>query len=107
MKKNLSKLSRSSNISNIAIALLVGISTGVGAVLFRYLIQFVGKVGYQWVPNAFPNLGKLTVVIVPAVGGLMVGLLIYFFAHEAKGHGVPEVMEAVALRGGRIRPVVA
>jgi CIC family chloride channel protein len=33
--------------------------------------------------------------------------LIYFFAREAKGHGVPEVMLAVAQRGGRIRPAVA
>jgi CIC family chloride channel protein len=37
----------------------------------------------------------------------LVGPLVYFLAREAKGHGVPEVMEAVALRGGRIRPVVA
>jgi CIC family chloride channel protein len=36
-----------------------------------------------------------------------VGLLIFYFAREAKGHGVPDVMEAVALRGGRIRPRVA
>jgi CIC family chloride channel protein len=41
------------------------------------------------------------------LGGLLVGPLVYFFAREAKGHGVPEVMAAVALRGGRIRPVVA
>jgi CIC family chloride channel protein len=34
------------------------------------------------------------------------GSLVYRFAREAKGHGVPEVMEAVALKGGRIRPVV-
>ena len=33
----------------------------------------------------------------------MVGPLIYFFAREAKGHGVPEVMDAVALKGGVIR----
>jgi CIC family chloride channel protein len=42
-------------------------------------------------------------VLIPALGGLVVGPLIYFFAREAKGHGVPEVMEAVALRGGVIR----
>ena len=42
-------------------------------------------------------------IIIPAIGGLVVGLLVYFFAREAKGHGVPEVMEAVALRGGVIR----
>ena len=46
-------------------------------------------------------------LVVPAVGGLVVGPLVYFFAREAEGHGVPEVMEAVALHGGRIRPRVA
>jgi H+/Cl- antiporter ClcA len=41
--------------------------------------------------------------LIPALGGAIVGPLIYFFAREAKGHGVPEVMAAVALRGGVIR----
>lgn len=91
----------------ISTALLVGIGTGVGAVLFRYLIQGVGWVGYQWVPEVTGRWGKLYVVLVPTLGGLIVGPLIFFFAREAKGHGVPEVMEAVALRGGRIRPIVA
>jgi CIC family chloride channel protein len=45
-------------------------------------------------------------VLAPGAGGLIVGLIIARFAAEAKGHGVPEVMEAVALRGGRIRPRV-
>lgn len=91
----------------IATALVVGISTGIGAVAFRYLIQGVEWVGYRWLPGLIADWGKLYVIIVPALGGLIVGPLIYFFAREAKGHGVPEVMEAVALRGGRIRPVVA
>lgn len=91
----------------IGTALLVGIGTGLGAVAFRYLIGAVDWVGYEWFPALTSNWGKVYVVIVPAVGGLLVGPLIYFFAREAKGHGVPEVMEAVALRGGRIRPIVA
>ena len=88
-------------------ALVVEISTGIGAVIFRYLIQAVAWIGYEWIPSVTPGEGKAYVVFVPAIGGLIVGLLIYFFAREAKGHGVPEVMEAVALRGGRIRPIVA
>jgi CIC family chloride channel protein len=91
----------------IGTAVVVGIGTGIGAVLFRYLIQAVEWVGYDWFPRLTSGWGTAYVVIIPAIGGLIVGPLIYFFAREAKGHGVPEVMEAVALRGGRIRPVVA
>jgi len=91
----------------IGTALFVGIFTGLGAVLFRYLISGVAWIGYEWLPDLIPGMGKAYVIIVPAIGGLLVGLLVYNFAREAKGHGVPEVMEAVALRGGRIRPRVA
>lgn len=91
----------------IGTALLVGILTGIGAILFRYLINGVAWIGYEWIPEVTSGLGKSYVIFVPAIGGLLVGLLIFFFAREAKGHGVPEVMEAVALKGGRIRPRVA
>ncbi len=91
----------------IGTALLVGILTGIGAIIFRYLIEAVSWIGYEWIPEITSGLGKAYIIIVPALGGLLVGLLIYFFAREAKGHGVPEVMEAVALKGGRIRPRVA
>jgi len=107
MNNKFEKFFSTSNIGSIIIALLVGLGTGIGAVIFRYLISFFEFVGYSWIPATFPSIGNLVVVIVPAVGGLIVGLLIYNFAQEAKGHGVPEVMEAVALRGGKIRPVVA
>jgi CIC family chloride channel protein len=42
-------------------------------------------------------------ILIPALGGLVVGPLVYFFVREASGHGVPEVIEAVAVRGGVIR----
>jgi CIC family chloride channel protein len=71
------------------------------------LIQGVSWLGFVWIPEITSRLGKAYIAFVPAIGGLLVGLLVYYFAREAKGHGVPEVMEAVALKGGRIRPIVA
>ncbi|MCJ7700079.1 MAG: chloride channel protein [Anaerolineales bacterium] len=101
------RLQPSSELVLMVTALIVGIGAGLGAVVFRYLINGVGWIGYTWFPQISHNWGKAYVIIVPAIGGLLVGPLVYFFAREAKGHGVPEVMEAVALKGGRIRPRVA
>lgn len=47
------------------------------------------------------------VVIIPAAGGLSVGLLIKHFSPESKGHGVSEVIEAVHAHGGKIPTQVA
>lgn len=107
IRKALSNWNSPSEALFIGTALIVGIGTGLGAVAFRYLIQGVEWIGYDWFPAITAQWGKAYVLIIPAIGGLIVGPLVYFFAREAKGHGVPEVMEAVALRGGRIRPIVA
>lgn len=87
-------------------ALIVGIGAGFGAIIFRWLIESFTTLFFDRGRVALGFLGGYYVVLIPALGGLLVGPLVYFFAREAKGHGVPEVMEAVALRGGRIRPIV-
>lgn len=107
LKKTIAFGQQTTDFFFIGTALIVGIGTGLGAVIFRYLIRGFEWVGYEWIPRIISGWGNAYVIIVPAIGGLIVGPLIYFFAREAKGHGVPEVMEAVALKGGRIRPVVA
>ena len=94
-------------LSGLVLAVVVGVAAGLGAVLFRWLIK-----SFQWLfmdggSHVFGFLGQYYIILIPAIGGLLVGPLVYFFAREAKGHGVPEVMEAVALRGGRIRARVA
>ncbi len=78
----------------------------MGAIVFRWLIDSFTRLFFDGGRVTLGFLGDYYVVLVPALGGLLVGPLVYFFAREAKGHGVPEVMEAVALRGGRIRPIV-
>jgi CIC family chloride channel protein len=88
-------------------ALVVGGGAGLGAVFFRWLIKSVQTLAYQGFAGRMPNFSNLYLLVIPAIGGAVYGPLIYRFAREAKGHGVPEVMEAVALHGGRIRPRVA
>jgi hypothetical protein len=61
--------------------------------------------GYLW-HGLYPPFTALTGAI-PVAGGLVYGPLIYRYAREARGHGVPEVMIAVAGNGGRIRPQVS
>jgi CIC family chloride channel protein len=88
------------------LALIVGVAGGFGAIIFRAMILFIQTIFYASGTPLDNTLGYL-VILAPAIGGLIVGLIVYFFAREAKGHGVPEVMEAIAMRGGNIRPRVA
>jgi CIC family chloride channel protein len=88
-------------------ALVVGVGAGLGAVIFRRLIAGVQTLAYDGLGGLLEAIAPFHLLIIPALGGAIFGPLIYRFAREAKGHGVPEVMEAVALRGGRIRPRVA
>ncbi len=91
----------------VALAVFVGVATGYGAVGFRKLIGLFQVLFYEQGAGAFPEgIAWVGLVLAPMVGGLLVGLLVHYFAKEAKGHGVPEVMEAMTLRGGRIRPPV-
>jgi len=91
----------------ILTALVVGVGAGLGAVIFRRLIDGIQTLSFVTIAGILEPISPFHYILIPAVGGLIVGLLIFYFAREAKGHGVPEVMEAVALRGGRIRPRVA
>ncbi|MGE5248884.1 MAG: chloride channel protein [Bacteroidota bacterium] len=101
--KLLDKLRFSETTILLLTAIVVGAGTGLGAVLFIKLIALI--------QNSFsefggPLLGIWLLLAAPVAGALISGPVIAFFAKEAKGHGVPEVMQAIALRGGRIRPRV-
>lgn len=87
-------------------SILVGLGTGFGAIAFRWLITGIKNMFFEDGRALLHFMGAYYVIVIPAAGGLIVGLLIHYFAKEAKGHGVPEVMLAVAKMGGRIRPRV-
>jgi CIC family chloride channel protein len=97
------------------LAVGVGLIAGYGAVAFRRLISmfhnlfFAGRlsVAYDALQHTAPSRWGAFVILVPAVGAVGVVYLVRHFAPEAKGHGVPEVIDAIHFTGGRIRPRVA
>jgi chloride channel protein, CIC family len=97
------------------LALGLGVITGLGAVLFRDLIGlvhnllFAGQAAVHYDANLFtaPAPWGPLVILVPVLGAVVVTFLVTNFAPEAKGHGVPEVLDAIYYKGGVIRPVVA
>ncbi len=96
-------------------ALVVGIVTGAGAVFFRALIGLIHNIAFLGRFETFYDASVFTepspwgayVILVPVLGGIIVTFLVVNFAPEARGHGVPEVMDAIYYKEGIIRPVVA
>ncbi|CAA0100867.1 H(+)/Cl(-) exchange transporter ClcA [Halioglobus japonicus] len=99
----------------ICMAVAVGSVAGLGAWAFRLLIGlihnalFLGQVNATYDANVFTPASPwgIGVVLVPVAGALVVAWLVKNFAPEAKGHGVPEVMDAIYYNEGKIRPRVA
>lgn len=98
--------SQSATVTLVLFAVSIGIGAGFGAVVFRKMITLFHVLAFGLTGSALHFLGEWSAVFAPVVGGLLVGPIVYFFAREAKGHGVPEVIAAIALHGGRIRPRV-
>jgi chloride channel protein, CIC family len=115
----------SDHIFIVIVAIGVGALSALGAVAFRYAIRFVTEGSFELLPTllgiahgvvastredpraAAAALPWYWLLVVPALGAALAAPLIHYLAREAKGHGVPEVMESIALRGGAIRPRVA
>ncbi len=101
--------------SLVVLAFVIGVVAALGAVVFRALIAvvhnavFLGRFGFTRDANVFDPAspwGPL-IILAPIVGGLVVVWLVQTFAPEAKGHGVPEVMDAIYHNKGNVRGIVA
>ncbi len=87
------------------LAALIGIFAGLGAYVLNLLVNGVHSVLFEKA-YGLAKTGWLSYVLLalfPAIGGLVVGLIIHFFSRESSGHGVPSVIESIANRSGFIR----
>ncbi|MGH7532254.1 MAG: chloride channel protein [Gemmatimonadales bacterium] len=95
-----------------AYAMLVGLVGGLvaqGLLELIYLVTnvaFYGKFSFAITSPAHNHLG-LWVILIPAIGGLCVGVMVHYWEPTLKGHGIPEAMEAVLFGHSRMRLRVA
>jgi CIC family chloride channel protein len=90
-------------------AVVIGILGGFGAVFFRLAIRTFQRVffgSWNYTLDYVLGLPWYVKLGAPAAGALIVGPIVSYFARETRGHGVPEVIEAVVIRRGVIRPRV-
>jgi len=92
----------------IVVSIVIGGATGLGANLFFWLIECARHVCYgEAEAGGLFSDRAFMLILLPATGALAVGFITRYFAREAKGHGVPEVMDAIHRQGGVIRPRVS
>jgi len=93
-------------IGPLLLALVIGFLAGIGAIIFRELISMgqdiLWPAGLHFV-DRFAHAPAWQKLLIPLAAGLIAGPVVTFWAPEIRGPGVPEVMESLALRGGRIR----
>ena len=103
-------LVREQHLRILLLAAIVGVVAGLGAIAVKELISLAQSVFWG---SSGDILGSVAgaplwrIILMPCVGGLLVGPLVWFLARDASGHGVPEVVQALLMRGGRIRGRVA
>jgi CIC family chloride channel protein len=96
-----------------AVALLIGTAAaGLAVFLLRAIalstnIFYFHRLSFALVSPAGSSLSPWIMPLVPVVGGLLVGLLAFYGSDKIRGHGIPEAIEAILLRGARVDPKVA
>jgi CIC family chloride channel protein len=86
----------------ILLSIALGALTGLCSAGFIFLLRLTTRLFFTHVASGLEVLGPARVVLLPVLGGLIVGPIIWSFAREAQGHGVPEVIKAIVTRDARI-----
>lgn len=99
----MTRLQVDETLALILIASLVGLACGAGVWLFKQVIAWGNTLFFGIIGGALRPLGGWTALLVPALGGLVIGLMAIYLIGPERHHGVAGIMEAVALAGGRLR----
>ena len=96
-----------------AVSIVIGAGGAALAVLLLRAIAlstnifFYHRISLAMVGPAGSNEPHAAVLIVPVIGGIIVGLIARYGSDKIRGHGIPEAIEAILLRGARVEPRVA
>lgn len=82
----------------IAVGAMIGLATGLGAIGFDMALHGVSA----WAGRTQAGLPWWALPLIPMGGALVTGLLVYLFARDAEGHGVPQVLDAIIRKHGQI-----
>ena len=104
--KNVARLLRSDHLVLSVLAAIIGLAAGYGTILLRITIEFLQSIFFgASVDGLVISLATLSwwqIIIVPTIGGLLVGLLVFYFMPSKKPEGIAQVIEASALREGKM-----
>jgi CIC family chloride channel protein len=105
MKIDFKRNEFSEHIRLTLLAVLIGFMAGLASIAFKAMIHFFQNQFWRAsdIISAVSSQPWYLTILIPTLGGLFIGPLIYYGAREAKGHGVPEIMESLILRAGKIR----
>ena len=96
-----------------AVAIIIGTGAAALAVLLLKAIAFAtnafyySRLSFAAVSPAGSSLSPWIMPLVPVAGGLIVGVMAFYGSDKIRGHGIPEAIEAILLRGARVDPKVA
>lgn len=97
------KVSNSRSILLGVLAAIIGVLTGAGVWLFKYLFNLLKQFYFTTFPGWFPHQKFWLVALVPVVGGILVGLMIKYLGSKEKVAGTAGIIQSVEIAGGRLR----
>jgi chloride channel protein, CIC family len=94
-----------------SMAVLIAIAVSFVAKLLVYLINFFTNISFHGtfsLANVSPanNSLGLFVIIIPVIGGVLVGLMALYGSKAIRGHGIPEAMEQILVNQSKIHPSI-